>query len=286
MTDHHVPAERETHQPSGVDTTRPTPARMYDYYLGGKDNFAVDREAAERVLAASAGVREAAWGNRRFLQRAVRCLADEGIEQFIDLGAGLPTVGNVHEIAQAVNPDARVVYVDNDPVVLAHGRALLAGGANTTVITGDMRRPHDILGHPDTMRLIDFRRRVAVLFVATLHFVPDEDEPYDLVRAYRETMAAGSHLVISHATTQGPSADQVAAVEDAYENATARVTMRSETEISAFFDGFDLLPPGLTRPDLWRPDPAQPTHTHRPRGRGQPAGTDWLFAGVGRRTTT
>ncbi|MFI1584727.1 SAM-dependent methyltransferase [Embleya sp. NPDC020630] len=285
MTDHHVPEERGT-PPSGIDTTRPTPARMYDYYLGGKNNFAVDREAAERVLAASPGVREAAWANRRFLQRAVRWLVEAGITQFIDLGAGLPTVGNVHEIAQEVNPDARVVYVDNDPVVLAHGRALLADGENTTVITGDMRLPQDILEDPDTVRLIDLRRPVAVLFVATLHFVPDEDHPHDLVRAYREAMAPGSHLVISHATTHGPSADQVAAVEGVYESATARVTMRSEAQIARFFEGFDLLPPGLTRPDLWRPDPTQPTPTHRPRGGGQPATTDWLFAGVGRRTTT
>ncbi|WP_439681648.1 SAM-dependent methyltransferase [Embleya sp. MST-111070] len=270
MNDHHAP---DHHRPltSGVDTTRPSPARMYDYYLDGKNHYSVDREAAERILGETPNVREAARENRAFLQRAVRALANLGIDQFVDLGAGLPTEGNVHDVAQAVNPGARVVYVDNDPVVLAHGRALLAGRGNTTtVIMGDMRQPKLILEHPDTRALIDFGRPVAVLFVATLHFVPDDEEPHDMVRAYREALAPGSHLVISHATTQGPSADHVDTVVGAYEKATAQVTVRSKDEIAAFFDGFELVDPGLTRPGLWRPDGEQAAHT------------DWLFAGVGR----
>jgi SAM-dependent methyltransferase len=181
---------------------------MYDYFLGGKDNFQVDRDAADQLdEAAGRGTTfTVAWENRRFLQRAVACLAEAGIDQFVDIGAGLPTQGNVHEIAQRVNPAARVAYVDNDPIVLSHGRALLADDKTTKVFTADMREPQAILTAPGLAGLIDFSRPVAVLFVAVLHFVRDEEDPYGIVGTFRDAMAPGSYLVLSHVTTDGLSA--------------------------------------------------------------------------------
>src|SRR6266498_1582061 len=190
-----VAAERWTAE---INTDVAHPARMYDYYLGGKDNFPADREAADQALAASPAVRDMARQNRAFLQRVVRFLArDAGIRQFIDIGAGLPTQGNVHEIAQAITPDARVVYVDNDPIVVVHSDALLAGH-NTTAIKADLREPNVILEHPEVREVIDLDQPVAVLLVAVLHFLQDADDPVGVVARLRDAMAAGSYLAISH----------------------------------------------------------------------------------------
>ncbi|NUU25430.1 MAG: hypothetical protein HOV68_28580 [Streptomycetaceae bacterium] len=266
LADQHI----EGWSPSGLDVTRPTPARMYDYFLGGKDNFAVDREAADKVKDATPDTYEIVWENRHFLQRAVRFLATEGIDQFLDLGTGLPTQGNVHEIAQSVNPDARVVYVDNDPIVLAHGRALLAENASTTVVTADMRDPDNVLAQPEVKELLDFSRPVAILFVAVFHFVRDSEDPEGILRSFRQRMAPGSYLALSHLTTDGPSKDMVARTEAVYENATSPIVFRPRTRIEGFFDGLDLVEPGFVRPWQWRPDDEDGMRT------------DALFAAVGR----
>jgi S-adenosyl methyltransferase len=253
---------------------RPTPARMYDYFLGGKDNFRVDRDAADQLdeAAGQGTTMTAARENRRFLQRAVACLAETGIDQFIDIGAGLPTQGNVHEIAQRANPAARVAYVDNDPIVLSHGRALLADDKTTKVFTADAREPQAILTAPGLAGLIDFSRPVAVLLVAVLHFVGDKDDPYAIVGTFRDAMAPGSYLVLSHVTTDGLSAELLARIEDVYERSTSPSRPRSRDEIARFFDGLDLLEPGLVRPGRWRPGPGQETVTH------------FMYAGVGTKT--
>ncbi|MFC6879066.1 SAM-dependent methyltransferase [Actinomadura yumaensis] len=255
------------------DVSKPSPARMYDYFLGGKDNYAADREAGDRVKAALGEVmsHDIVWENRRFLQRAVRFLAESGIEQFIDLGTGLPTQGNVHEIAQQVVPGARVVYVDNDPIVLAHGRALLATNATTTVITADVREPEAILGNADLRALIDFSRPVAVLSVALFHFIRDAERPADILGTFRARLRPGSYLALSHLTTDGPPADELAQVVDAYKNATSPIVFRPREEIRALFDGFEITDPGLIRPWRWRPG-------YGPEG----PRTDWLYAGVAR----
>jgi S-adenosyl methyltransferase len=258
--------------PADLRLDRPTPARMYDYFLGGKDNFAVDREAAERVKQAIPNTYEIVWENRFFLQRAVRYLAEAGIDQYIDLGTGLPTQGNVHQIARQVIPDARVVYVDNDPIVLSHGRSLLANSPGTTVITADMREPHAILGNSDLQALIEFSRPVAVLFVAVLHFIRDSENPAGIVSAFREAMAPESYLVLSHLTTEGPPPDAVARTVEVYEKATSPIVFRTSHQIAQLFDGFTLQRPGLVRPWQWHPEPTDTMHTK------------WLYAGVAKLT--
>jgi len=255
------------------DIARPSPARIYDYFLGGKDHFAVDRQAAERVIAAmgEAAGRAGAWENRRFLQRAVRLLVEAGIDQFIDLGTGLPTQGNVHEIAQEVNPDARVVYVDNDPIVLAHGRALLARNQSTTVITADIRDPDSILGHPRLNALIDFSRPVAVMLVAVLHFIRDADDPAGIVKRFRDVMAPGSYLTLTHASTDGLPLEDLTQIVKVYDKATSPAVFRSREQIKSLFDGTQLIEPGLVHPWQWQPQygPVSPR-------------TSMLYGGVGR----
>jgi hypothetical protein len=266
-----LPAPRP---PVDLRLDRPTPARMYDHFLGGKDNFAVDREAAERVKQAIPNTYEIVWENRLFLQRAVRYLAEAGIDQYLDLGTGLPTQGNVHEIAREIIPDARVVYVDNDPIVLAHGRSLLAASPGTTVITADMREPHAILGNADLQALIDFSRPVAVLFVAVLHFIKDSEDPAGIVKAFRRMMTSGSYLVLSHLTTDGPPPAAVTRTVEVYESATSPIVFRTRNQIAQLFDGFTLQRPGLVRPWQWHPEPSGTMHTK------------WLYGGVARISVT
>ncbi|MGH3378499.1 MAG: SAM-dependent methyltransferase [Actinoallomurus sp.] len=263
-------------RPQDLRTNRPTPARMYDYYLGGKDNFAVDREAAEQVLSAAPEVRVLATENRAFLGRAVRFLAAEaGIRQFIDVGAGLPTQGNVHEIAQAVDPAARVVYIDNDPIVRMHAKSLLPSDGTTAVIEADMRDPRPILDHPDLHRLIRFDEPVAVLFMSVLHFVSDEHDPYGIVTAFRDVSAPGSHLALSHITSPDQNAGAAEAAADVYKaRATSPAILRSPKEIQALFDGYGLVEPGLVNLPQWRPDPL---------ARARDAESVWMLCGVGRK---
>ncbi|MET9398098.1 SAM-dependent methyltransferase [Kitasatospora sp. NPDC002965] len=252
----------EARPPTDLRPEIPHPARMYDYYLGGKDNFPADRAAAEKVLAISPLVRISAVANRAFLGRAVRQLATEGIRQFVDVGTGIPSAGNTHEIAQAVNPDARVVYLDNDPIVLVHGRALLSGTAagSTSVVQADLRDPAAILAAPEVRRALDSGEPVGLLLVAVLHFVDEERDPYGIVRTLVDALPAGSRLVLSHGTldfTPDVDASRGPAV---YRSATAQLTMRSRAQVLRFFDGLDLAEPGLVTAPLWRPDgPEQST---------------------------
>jgi len=253
-----------------IDTSTPHPARMYDYWLGGKDNFPADREAAEEVLALVPQARDMARENRAFLRRTVRFLAGEaGIRQFLDIGTGLPAQGNVHEVAQAVAPDARVAYVDNDPLVHVHANALLAG-SSTTIILADLRKPDTILGHPKVRHLIDFDQPLALLLVAVLHFLTDEDDPAGIVARLRDAMAPGSFLAVSHAT--GDFNPEVATkAARAYDRATSPVVPRTRAEVARFFDGFALVDPGLVQVSRWRPD-------------GEiPEDNVWIYGGVGRK---
>jgi len=243
--------------PAEIDFTVPSPARMYDYYLGGKDHFPADREAAEKALALVPSGRGLARANRDFLVRAVTHLARQGIDQFIDLGTGLPTSPNVHEAARSVNPDAKVVYVDNDPLVMAHARAMLADSGGVIAVAGDARHPFDFIGHGAVRGLIDFSRPVAVLFVAVLHFITDDEKPYGAVAWVRDRIAPGSYLAVSHITSDGTDPAAMAAIQDAYKEATAPAVFRDTPGIARFFDGLELAAPGLAEVSRWRnPDPA------------------------------
>ena len=246
-----------------IDTSVPNPARIYDYLLGGKDNYPADREVAEQLIAVAPVALEVVRDNRAFLRRAVSFLTGEaGIRQFIDLGSGLPTHGNVHEIARSIAPDARVVYVDNDAMVVTHSRALLAG-EHTIAVQADLREPEAIVGHPEVRKLIDFDRPVALLLLAILHFVPDDQDPHGIVARFRDALPPGSYLAISHGTTDIPErhdmspaqmAEMGARVERLYQLPNASIVSRTRAQVERFFDGFDLVEPGLVEIQRWRPD--------------------------------
>jgi len=241
---------------SGIDTTTPNVARIYDYLLGGKDNFAADREAARQLIEAIPDVAAIARDNRSFLGRVVRYLATRGgIRQFLDLGGGLPTQANVHELAQGVAPSARVVYVDNDPVVASHGRALLASGGQVGMVFGDLRDPAGILRHPDVLALLDLAQPVAVLCTSTLHFIADEAEPHAIIAEYRDRMAPGSYLAISHGTLEEDPGGEGGKAETVYRQASSQLHVRPLPEVRRFFDGLELVEPGLTWITEWRPEP-------------------------------
>jgi S-adenosyl methyltransferase len=259
--------------PTGADPSRPSVARMYDYYLEGKDNFQVDRDAVAQVEKAMPDVRQLARENRAFLRRAVRYMAQQGIRQYIDIGSGLPTVGNTHEIARQVDPAARVVYVDNDPMVAVHGSARLATDEHTTVVTADMRRPADVLEHPGTARLIDFTRPVGVLLIAMIHFIASEDRSR-IMGCLRDALAPGSHVTATHVTTDGHSAEAVQQVERVYATTPTPIYFRGHAEVARFFDGLDLVEPGLVYVDAWHPDPGDPA----------PPTTHWMYGAVARKS--
>ena len=242
--------------PRGVDPTTANVARMWDYYLGGKDNYAIDRETADKALARYPGLRSVARENRAFLIRAVQYLAGEaGICQFIDVGSGLPTQRNVHQVAQEVAPDARVVYVDYDRIVTTHARALLRGVPGlTAVVEADLREPESILEHPHTRDLIDFNQPVAILLSAILHFVPDEGDPYGLVARLMKPLVAGSYLALTHGSIT-PRAHEAAGE---YRSATAQVTLRTQSDVARFFTGLDLVEPGVVPITEWH-NPTPPS---------------------------
>lgn len=246
----------EGRSPADLHPEVPHPARMYDYFLGGKDNFPADREAAERVMAISPMVRASALANRAFLQRSVRHLAHLGIKQFLDIGTGIPTAGNTHEVAQQVHPDARVAYLDNDPIVLVHSRALLAGASHgsATVVQADLRDPEAILDDPQVRKVLDLGQPVALLLFAILHFIDEADDPYALVRRLVDALPSGSCLALSHGTADFVSAADAAKGPAVYRNATAQLTMRSREQVLRFFEGLELEEPGLVTAPLWRPD--------------------------------
>jgi S-adenosyl methyltransferase len=260
---------------SEIDTSRPHPARMYDAYLGGKDNYAADREAVRQVLRVAPELRDTARANRAFLQRVVRFLVGEaGIRQIIDIGTGIPTAGNVHEVAGQVAPGTRIVYVDNDPIVHVHANALLTGSGTTGIVLADLREPEKILGHPKVDELIDFGQPVGLLLVAITHFITDDEAPGHIVATLRDALPPGSYLALSHATGdfRTEAAHKAAAV---YDNATSTITLRGHAQIEALFDGWDLVEPGVVQLPLWRPDGKPP----RPKDLSK----IWGYGGVGRR---
>jgi hypothetical protein len=249
---------------------------MYDYYLGGKDNFAADRDAAEAVLSAAPEVRMLARENRAFLIRAVRYLAEQGVTQILDIGTGIPTSPNVHEVARSIAPETRIVYVDNDPIVLAHNRALRAADG-VACIRGDMRDPATFADDPVLHDLIDFDRPVAVLFASVLHFMTDAEDPHAIVGFWRDRIVPGSYLLVSHITGESrPTASADAASAYTTARASSSATLRSRADIQRLFDGFTLVdPPGrLVYLPEWHPD--DPGNVVDPE-------LVWMLAGVGRR---
>jgi hypothetical protein len=238
------------------DATVPSSARVYDYFLGGKTNYAPDREVADTWRAQFPEVVDAARANRGFTLRAARAMAETGITQIMDIGCGIPLHPNVHDVVRAVNPDTRVVYVDNDPTVLSYSLALRDKPGVITV-EGDLRKPADIFTHPEVAGLLDLSRPVGVLTVAIWHFVP-EDEAYDYQAQLREAMPPGSYLGLAHACLDSCTPAEVAAVEKLYKQTTTPVRARNRAAIMNLFDGFDLLEPGLVAPGDWRPRDGDP----------------------------
>jgi SAM-dependent methyltransferase len=239
--------------PVGVDPTVPSVARVYDALLGGKDNFAVDRDIADKLMKLTPGGVDVGLFNRAVLGRGVRYMVSQGIDQFIDLGAGLPTVQNTHEVAQAINPQAAVVYVDNDPMVLVHGRALLSENKNTTVITADFCEPEAVLNNTDLRALIDLDRPVGLLMVAVLHHLDDAQRPGELVAQYLDAGPSGSFVFITHFIDGG---EETAEIERVMLTDLGSGRFRSFDEVRGFFTGTELLEPGVVYNPLWRPDPS------------------------------
>ncbi|MGW0474091.1 SAM-dependent methyltransferase [Streptomyces coeruleorubidus] len=250
--------ERPAWAPRSIDISVPSVSRMYDYYLGGSHNFEVDREAARRAMEFMPGLPKIMQANRAFMRRAVRYAADQGISQFLDIGSGIPTFGNVHEVAQAVRPGARVVYVDHDPVAVAHSQAVLQGNDDADIVAADLRKPQEILRSPEVERLIDLNQPVALLLVAILHFVEDEDDPYGAVAELREALAPGSLLVLTHASYEGIPLppERAGGAVNVYQDIRSPLIMRSREEIARFFKGYDMVEPGLVAMPRWRPDTA------------------------------
>jgi hypothetical protein len=232
--------------PPGVDPAVPSPARLYDYYLGGTHNFRADRELAEQLRAGIPDMVDAVLANRGFHVRAAAWMAGHGIRQFLDIGSGLPTANNTHETVQALDPAARVVYVDNDPIVGAHASSLLAANGSTALVVADLRDPDAVLASPVLRDMIDLTAPVGLLMTAVLHFVADDGDPWGLVSRYVSALAPGSYLALSDGTLDRMPPDQIQAGRDGYARSTANVFMRSKADIGRFFDGLELQPP---RPD-------------------------------------
>jgi SAM-dependent methyltransferase len=237
----------------GVDVEKPSAARVYDYLLGGNHNFAVDREFAHKVIELMPDGPLQAQANRAFLHRAVRYLVEVGVRQFLDIGSGIPTLGNVHEVAQRAAPDARVVYVDIDPVAVAHSRAILATNDRAIVIQEDLRQPDAIVANPQVRALLDFTQPIGVLMVAILHAIPDADDPYGIVARLRDVLAPGSYLAIAHGTDESRP-EEVGAVRGLSNQLSTPLTTRTHRDVERFFTGFDLVEPGLVWAPAWHPD--------------------------------
>ena len=265
--------------PDEIDIERPAAARMYDYYLGGSYNFAADRELAEVNMRAWPDMPHIARANRAFLHRAVAQLSAAGIDQFLDLGSGIPTGGNVHDVSHALNPAARTVYVDVDPVAVAHSTAMLADLSFATVIHADLREPETVLEHPALSDFLDFSRPVAVLMMAVLHFVAPEDGPTEIIGAYRDATVPGSYLALSHGTDDYRPEDAKQA-QTVYNKASHPLTFRSREQVMDLLDGYELVEPGLVDIIHWRPDPLDT----RPDPLGGDVARYSGYAAVGRRT--
>ncbi|MGW1490166.1 SAM-dependent methyltransferase [Streptomyces sp. NPDC002402] len=268
--------ERPAWAPQGIDISVPSVSRIYDYYLGGSHNFEVDREAARKAMEFMPGLPKIMQANRAFMRRAVNYAVSEGVTQFLDIGSGIPTFGNVHEVAQQASAEARVVYVDHDPVAVAHSRAVLDGDERSAVVSADLRKPQQILDHPEVVGLLDLERPVALLLVAVLHFVEDEDDPYNAVALLRDALAPGSLVVVTHASYEGIplSEEQAGGAVGVYRNIRNPLIMRSHEQITRFFEGYEMVEPGLVSMPHWRPD--TPTEQEDPYAFSG-------FAGVGRK---
>jgi hypothetical protein len=264
--------------PPGIDTSKANIARVYDYWLGGSNNFRADQDAARAMIAVEPNIRAIARANRAFLGRAVRFLAGEGIRQFLDIGSGIPTGQNVHEVAQKAAPGSHVVYADIDEVAVAHSRVLLAGNPGAAAIQADLGQPSAILDAPQTRLLIDFTQPVGLLLVSVLHFLVDADDPFRVVAQLRDALAPGSYLVLSHATAEAKPRVAAAANTVYMNKVQARGAVRSREEILRFFDGFTMVDPGLVYLPQWRPDPADELSA------SADPGDIWLLAGVGQLT--
>ena len=260
------------HVPADIDTTVPSVARVYDAILGGKDNFAVDRAVAEEAMRAIGDGGNGARLNRAALGRAVRFMAGRGVDQFLDLGSGLPTAQNTHQIAQAVNPAARVVYVDNDPSVIVHGQALLTGDNSTMVVLADIREPGRLLGLPELTGFLDFARPVGLILNAVIHHVLDEEDPYGIVDSYKMALVSGSYMQLTHFCDESLEASRNA---DVLRRSLGRGQVRSRAQIMGFFDGLELVSPGVVFLPWWRPD--------APVEQPAPPGSTLMLGGVGLR---
>ena len=250
--------------PAGIDVSRPSSARVYDYFLGGAHNFAVDRALADQIAAMTPNLGETMRANRAFLRRAVRYLVAAGVRQFLDIGSGIPTAGNVHEVAQAEAPDARVLYVDVDPVAVEHSRAILAGNDRAGVLHADLREPDRILAEVREGKLLDLAEPVAVLLAGVLHFIADSEDPAGIVRTLSGAVASGSYLLISHATADGQPSEVVEAQRLSGKTGTD-IVLRSHEQIAGYFAGYTLVEPGLVFIPAWHPDPADPAMAHPER---------------------
>jgi hypothetical protein len=237
-----------------LDTSRPHPARIYDYYLGGRDNYEVDRAAAEDALASVPRIASAARANRAFMHRAVRMVVRAGIRQIIDIGTGIPASPNTHEVAQSVAPETRVAYLDNDPIVKVHAEARLIGTGNTAFDLADVRDPESVLSRPAVRSLIDLGEPVALLLLAVLHFVTEREDPARIVKTLCDALPSGSCLVLTHATKDTMIHD-ASQIERVFESATATFNFRPRAHVLGFFEGFELVEPGLVTVAEWRPDP-------------------------------
>ncbi len=270
----------QTEIPAGVDTGRASPARIYDYMLRGNNYFQVDRLAAERILAVAPEIQDCAWSNRGFHQRAAKWIGEQGVRQFVDIGSGLPTVGNTHDVVHNVDPAARVLYVDNDPMVLLHSRALIDGSRTVGVICADLREPDTILDHPELGRLIDLREPVGLLMTAVLMFVSDTCDPWALVSRYLGAVAPGSFLSISHLTDDYKPPVAAEGFRAVFDAATERLYFRSRAKVERFFEGLDLVPPyegaepGVTFTGLWGAEDVELADSD---------GSRWLYCGVARK---
>jgi len=247
--------DRPTWVPEEIDFARPSASRVYDFYLGGSHNFAVDRDLGRQAIRVVPELPRIMQANRAFLRRAVEFLVDAGVRQFLDIGSGIPTAGNVHEVAQVRAPECRVVYVDIDPVAVAHSQAILDGDDRTAVVQADLREPVAVLGDPELRRLLDLDRPVALLLFAVLHFVPDDQDPGGLVGRYRDALAPGSWLALSHGTDEGAPEEITRALHALYRRTPTPAVTRSRDQVAGLFAGFDVVEPGVVALPDWRPEP-------------------------------
>jgi S-adenosyl methyltransferase len=267
-------------QPEGLDVTRPSPARIYDYMLRGSHHFAADAVAAERLLTVVPEIRDCAWSNRGFHQRAAAWIAKQGVRQFLDIGSGLPTVGNTHEVVRKIHSDARVVYVDNDPMVELHSKDILDESGQVSVLHADLREPDSILDHPAVRELIDPGEPTGLLMTAVLMFVSDSADPWSLVARFVRAMRSGSYLSLSHLTDDAKPPLAVDAFRRVFDRATEQMHFRSRTQIARFFDGLEIVPPyagapsALTYSGLWGAEDVQLADSD---------GSRWLYCAVARK---